>query len=375
MKFKEIQAKSILRKHKKIDSWFVSRYGMNLYRGCQHNCAYCDGRAEGYYVEGNFGEEVEIKINAPEILDHELNPAKKRKPLKKGFFIIGGGVCDSYQPIEAKVKITRNVLEIIKKYNYPIHILTKSTLVKRDIDIINSINQQSKAIVSFSFSSTNDKISNIFEPHASIPSSKLKAISYFKKYNIACGMYLLPVIPYITDNEKYIEKSIKDAKNAGVDFVIFGGMTLKQGRQWNYYMDILNKEYPKLSKSYNNIYYNNKWGSPKAEYYKKITDIFLKISSIYKIPKRIPSWIFKDQVDLTDLVIVILEQMDNILKMKGEKSFYGLAANSIIKTGKNIEELKTNLKSLSGIGPVTEKLINEVIEKGTLKHYENLLVD
>ena len=88
----EIRAKSILRKHRKIDSWFVSRYGMNLYRGCQHDCAYCDGRSEKYYVEGEFGTDVSVKTNAAEILRRELDPSRKRKPLKKGFVFIGGGV-------------------------------------------------------------------------------------------------------------------------------------------------------------------------------------------------------------------------------------------------------------------------------------------
>ena len=74
---KEINAKSILRKHKKIDSWFVSRYGMNLYRECFHNCVYCDGRSEGYYVEGEFGEDVVVKVNAIEVLQRELYPKKK----------------------------------------------------------------------------------------------------------------------------------------------------------------------------------------------------------------------------------------------------------------------------------------------------------
>ena len=64
----EVKAKSLLRKHKRVDSWFVARYGMNLYRGCLHNCAYCDGRSEDYYVEGEFGKDIEVKINAPELL-------------------------------------------------------------------------------------------------------------------------------------------------------------------------------------------------------------------------------------------------------------------------------------------------------------------
>ena len=85
---KEIKAKSILRKHKKVDSWFVCRYGMNLYRGCIHNCVYCDGRAEKYNVEGEFGRTVTVKVNALEILSRELDPSKKRVPLKPGYVLV-----------------------------------------------------------------------------------------------------------------------------------------------------------------------------------------------------------------------------------------------------------------------------------------------
>ncbi|MBN1217024.1 MAG: radical SAM protein [Candidatus Lokiarchaeota archaeon] len=156
MSITEINAKSLLRKHKRIDSWFGARYGMNLYRGCSHNCIYCDGRDEKYYVEGEFGRDVAVKINAPELLKKELNPARKRVPFKKGYFIIGGGVSDSYQPIEIKYRITRQIIEIINAYNYPIHILTKSILVERDLDLFKENNKKNNTIISFSFSSVDN---------------------------------------------------------------------------------------------------------------------------------------------------------------------------------------------------------------------------
>src|SRR5512136_710226 len=174
MAITEIEAKSILRKHKKIDSWFVSRYGMNLYRGCMHNCSYCDGRAEGYYVEGEFGSDVSVKINAIEVLRHELDPKRKRTPFKPGYILVGGGVGDSYQPIEEKYELTHKTLALLYEKKLPIHILTKSTLVKRDIDIIEKINETNKAIVSFSFSSTDEKISKIFEPNVPSPNQRLE---------------------------------------------------------------------------------------------------------------------------------------------------------------------------------------------------------
>ena len=184
MKIKEIQAKSILRKHKKIDSWFISQYGMNLYRGCIHNCVYCDGRSEKYKVDGEFGREVIVKINAIDLLRKELEIKKRRIPLKKSYIMIGGGVGDSYQPVEKKYELTKKTLELLYKKNLPISILTKSTLVKRDIDIIKRINEKNKAIVSFSFSSTDDKISSIFEPGVPPPGERLKTIEFFKNADI-----------------------------------------------------------------------------------------------------------------------------------------------------------------------------------------------
>ncbi|GAI64688.1 unnamed protein product [marine sediment metagenome] len=182
MTVREIEAKSVLRKYKKIDSWFLSRYGMNLYRGCTHNCIYCDGRAEGYYVDGEFGEDVTVKVNAIEILRREFDPKRKRTPFKQGFVMIGGGVGDSYQPIEKTYQLSRKVLELMGEYNFPIHILTKSTLIKRDIDILKKINRKSKTIVSLSFSSVDDKISAIFEPGVPLPSERLKTLTYFNNY-------------------------------------------------------------------------------------------------------------------------------------------------------------------------------------------------
>ena len=262
MNVREINAKSILRKHKKIDSWFLSRYGMNLYRGCTHNCVYCDGRSEKYNVEGEFGSEVEVKINAIDILKRELDPKRKRIPLKKGYVMVGGGVGDSYQPVEKKYELTRKTLELLYKKDFPVHVLTKSNLIERDLDILKKINEKNRCIVSFSFSSASDEICSVFEPGVPSPDKRFETLKMFKKEGISIGMFLLPVIPFITDNPKIIEDIIKKAKKIGIDFIIFGGMTLKDGRQKDNYYDTLKKSYPDLLVEYNNIYRGDKWGSP-----------------------------------------------------------------------------------------------------------------
>ena len=370
---KEIKAKSILRKHKKIDSWFISQYGMNFYRGCNHNCVYCDGRSEGYYVEGKFGKDVLVKINAIDLLRRELDPKRKRIPLKRCYIMLGGGVGDSYQPIEKKYQLSRKALHVIHHFNFPVSILTKSTLVERDLDIIKKINEKNRAIVSFSFSSTDEKISSIFEPGVPPPKDRLETLKLFKNEGIACGMFLLPVIPFATDTSKIIEETIKQAKEIDLDFIIFGGMTLKEGRQKNYYYDILKNYDSNLITKYKKIYKKDRWGHPGEEYYKSLHLTFSRILKKYKIPCRIPPRLFNDILSENDLVVVILEQIDYLLKMERKKSPFGYAAYSISKLTEPLAKIKNNLRQLKGVGPTTERIILEILETGTSAYYEKLL--
>jgi DNA repair photolyase len=373
MTVREIQAKSILRKHKKIDSWFLSRYGMNLYRGCTHNCVYCDGRSEGYYVDGEFGEDVAVKTNAIEILRKELDPKRKRVPLKRGYIILGGGVGDSYQPVEKKYQLSRKALQLIYEYNFPVHILTKSTLVKRDIDIIKKINKRNRVIVSFSISSSNDKISAVFEPGVPPPSERLKTIAFFKNEDIACGIFLLPVIPFITDRSEIMEETIRKAKEVDVDFIIFGGMTLKEGKQKNYFLNTLKENYPSLIKNYQNIYTGDKWGSATDGYYKSINLAFNNIIKKYRIPKRMPPQLYRNIIDENDLVVVILEHIDYLLKFEGKKSPFGYAAYSVSKLPEPLSNFRGRLQDIKGVGKTTERIILDILDTGSSYYYEKLL--
>ena len=161
-----------------------------------HNCVYCDGRSEKYKVLGIFGSDIEVKRNAIDILSKELSKGKDfEKPFKKGFIMLGGGVGDSYQPVEEKYEITKKTLELLNKHNLPVHILTKSTLIKRDMELLKEINENTKVLISMSFSSIEEDICKIFEPGVPSPIERIKVLSEFKKQGFSCGMFLLPVIP------------------------------------------------------------------------------------------------------------------------------------------------------------------------------------
>jgi len=371
----ENEAKTILRKHKKIDSWFLTHYGLNLYRGCTHNCVYCDGRAEGYYVEGDFGKDITVKTNAIEILQKELDPARKRKPMPRSFMMLGGGVSDSYQPLEKKYQLARQSLELMHKFKYPVHILTKSTLVERDLDILKKINLQSKVIVSFSFSSASDNISKIFEPEVSSPTERFALMKRLKQNGISTGMFLMPLIPFVTDSPKMIEQTLRKGKEAGVDFVVFGTMTLKQGRQKDYFMNVIDKHFPDLSTQFDIIYeHNNKWGGANSEYNESAHYVFDKIATALKIPKRIPTRLYYPYLIKNDLVVVILEHLDYILKMRGHKNTYGYAAYKLSQLQQPIEYLsQKQISSINGVGSVTAKIVQEILKTGHSSYLDKII--
>jgi DNA repair photolyase len=346
---------------------------MNLYRGCSHNCVYCDGRSEGYYVEGEFGKDVAVKTNAIEVLNRELDPRRKRVPLKRGFIMVGGGVGDSYQPIEKKYELTRRALQLIAEHRLPVHMLTKSTLIERDIDILKRINEETQAIVSFSFSSVNDDISSIVEPGVPSPSRRLKTIEKFKNEGIACGMFLLPVIPFITDTAQLIEDAVSKAKDAGVDFVIFGCMTLKEGRQRDYFMNLANRLYPEIVARYYTVYKGSKWGEPTREYSASANMRFGSIAKKYRMPVRIPFALFKDLPSETDLVVVLLEHIDYILRLQGKASSFGYAAYSLSQQKEPLSNIKTDLRRIKGVGEAAEAIILEILRTGNSSYYEQLV--
>lgn len=248
-----------------------------------------------------------------------------------------------------------------------------STLIKRDIDILKKINEQSRAIVSFSFSSVNDRISAFFEPGVPLPAERLKTISLLRNEGISCGMFLLPVIPFITDTPALIEESVRKAREAGASFIIFGGMTLKEGKQKNYFFNAAEKKYPETVTEYRSIYKENKWGAATGKYYSSINQTFNSIADKYKMPKRLPFELYSDILSENDLVVVILEHIDYSLKLKDEKSPFGYAAYSISQAKEPLSAIRGDLLKLKGIGKVSERIILEILDTGNSSYYNKLL--
>jgi len=243
-KLTPIIAKRLLSHVKQPDHWFGLKYNMNLYRGCQHQCIYCDTRSECYQIT-DFENEILYKENAIELLRKEL--ATKRL---KG--VIGlGSMNDPYQPLEIELQLTHRALQVIAEFGFPIHIITKSSLILNDLEFIKQINRI-YASISFTITTTDDELAKKIEPGASLPSQRFEAMKILTENGIQVGISLMPILPFIEDNVKNIQQIMKKAHDAGVKYITPGfGMSMRD-RQRDYYYLKLDEHFPGLKKKYIN---------------------------------------------------------------------------------------------------------------------------
>lgn len=274
---KEIQAKTLLSHVKQPDPWFGLKYNMNLYRGCQHRCIYCDSRSKCYQVD-NFDKEVLVKANAIELLQKEL--ARKRV---KG--TIGtGSMNDPYMPLEREVNLTGRALKVIAQFGFPVHVITKSDLVLRDLDTLREINR-AYAAVSFTITTADDALAKKLEPGAPLVSDRLKAMEVLAEHNIHTGITMMPILPYIEDNEENITTIVQKAHEHGAAYIIPSfGVTLRD-RQRAYYYRKLGKLFPGLQRRYQ-ARFGNQYHcvANKVEH---LTKVFYELGHKYGLATRI----------------------------------------------------------------------------------------
>ena len=237
----EISAKTILNHVKQPDTWFGLKYNMNLYRGCQHQCIYCDSRSDCYRID-NFAE-IQVKINALELLDDVL-------PRKRILGTIGfGSMNDPYMPVEKDYRMTRSALEIIKHHKFPVHILTKSELVLRDIDLLITIGELYTA-VSFTITTSYDELAKKIEPGASLPSARFQAMRKLADSGILTGVTMMPILPFLEDSKENIKDILSMAKDSGASYIIPAfGVSLRPGSR-DYYYQKLDLLYPGVKEKY-----------------------------------------------------------------------------------------------------------------------------
>lgn len=251
------------------------QYGMNIYRGCSHGCIYCDSRSRCYQFTHMF-EDIEVKQNAPELLDRALKSKRKK-------CMIGtGAMSDPYIHCEEKLKLTRKCLEIILKNGFGVAIQTKSDRILRDIDLLDEINRSSKCVVQMTLTTYDDELCKVLEPNVCNTRRRIGVLEKMQKRGISTIVWLTPILPFINDTEENLTAILNECARVGVNGIInFGmGMTLREGSR-EYYYAALDKYFPGMKeryiKRYGNMY---ELQSPKA---KELTEIFQRFCKAHGI--------------------------------------------------------------------------------------------
>jgi DNA repair photolyase len=218
--------------------------GMNIYRGCSHGCIYCDSRSACYQFTHPF-EDIEVKRNAPELLEKALKSKRKK-------CMIGtGAMSDPYMHCEEQLQLTRKCLEIIKKYGFGVAIQTKSDRILRDIDLLDEINKEAKCVVQMTLTTYDDDLCRIVEPNVCNTKRRIAVLEEMQKRGIPTIVWLTPILPFINDTEENITAILNECARVGVKGIIdFGmGLTLREGDR-EYYYAALDKHFPGLKGKY-----------------------------------------------------------------------------------------------------------------------------
>ena len=216
----------------------LTPHSMNIYRGCLHGCIYCDSRSKCYQFTHDF-EDIEVKQNAPELLEEALR--KKRKRCMIGT----GSMCDPYIPLEKELGLMRRCLEIIDRYNFGATLITKSDLVLRDLDILPRINKKTKAVVQMTLTTADDELCRKIEPGVCPTSRRFEVLQACHEADIPTVVWFSPLLPFINDTRENIDGIIDYCVRSGVKAIIcFGiGLTLREGNREYFYaaLDRLSK--------------------------------------------------------------------------------------------------------------------------------------
>lgn len=279
--YKEVEAKSALHKLKRKIPY---GWDLNLYRGCSHNCVYCYA-ASSHLYSGNidFSGEILVKTNIAEILDKEL-----RAPGWQHSVINIGGVTDSYQAVEKHYRLMPQILKVLIKHRNPAIISSKSDLILRDYDLIDQLSRITYINVAQTITTCDEIVRGKIEPGAVSSEKRFEVLKEFRKTNASLGLHVMPIIPYLTDQEENLEELCHQAKECKVDYLLPGTLYLR-GHTRTRFIDFMNKEYPALTEQFKKLYKTGSAGKPyKTDLYQVVNRLRSKydLSSSYMKPMK-----------------------------------------------------------------------------------------
>ena len=228
----------------KVKGILSSKNGMNLFRGCTHGCIYCDSRSKCYQMNHSF-EDIEVKENSIELLEDRLK--RKRKKCMIGM----GSMTDPYINEELKLNYTRKALETINKYGFGLTLITKSSNIIRDLDLLKEINSKTKCVVQMTLTTYDERLCKIIEPNVSTTKERVETLIKLREAGIPTVVWMTPILPYINDTKENVIGILNYCKEAKVKGILcFGmGLTLREGNR-EYFYSKLDKYFPYLKDRY-----------------------------------------------------------------------------------------------------------------------------
>ena len=255
-------------------------YGMNIYRGCTHGCIYCDSRSRCYQFTHPF-EDIEVKQNAPELLEKTLKSKRKK-------CMIGtGAMSDPYMHCEEKLELTRKCLKIILENGFGVAVQTKSDRILRDIDLLSEINRSAKCVVQMTLTTYDDDLCRIIEPNVCNTKRRIEVLEEMQKRGIPTIVWITPILPFINDTEDNIRAILNECVRVGVKGIIdFGmGLTLREGDR-EYFYAALDRHFPGMKERYIKMYGNAyELPSPNAKALKEILRRICEDNGILSTPE------------------------------------------------------------------------------------------
>ena len=262
------------------------RCGMNIYRGCTHGCIYCDSRSTCYHIEHPF-EDIEVKRNAPELLEKALR--SKRKKCMVGT----GSMCDPYMHCESELHLMRSCLEVILRNGFGVAVQTKSDRILEDLDLLKAINESAKAVVQITLTTYDDDLCRILEPNVCNTKRRIEVLEILKEEGIPTVVWLTPILPFINDTKENLTSILNECVRVGVKGIMaFGmGLTLREGDR-EYFYAALDKYFPGLKEKYIREYaYAYELPSPNTPELMKIFNKICRENGILCKPDDVFSYI------------------------------------------------------------------------------------
>ena len=256
-------------------------YGMNIYRGCSHGCVYCDSRSKCYQFTHAF-EDIEVKQNAPELLEQALK-SKRQKAM-----IGTGSMSDPYMHCEEELNLTRKCLEIICRYGFGATVLTKSDRILRDIDLLEEINRRAKCVVQMTLTTWDNRLCRILEPNVCNTQRRVEVLDEMRKRGIPTVVWLTPILPFINDTDENIKAILEACAQVKVKGIVCFdmGLTLREGDR-EYYYAALDRHFPGLKERYIRAYGNAyELPSPKSRQLMSLFKFFCRDQGILYRPEE-----------------------------------------------------------------------------------------